>query len=448
MIVCKFGGTSVQNKDAIERVIGIIKSRLKERPVVVVSAFSKVTRQLCELADEAEAKHESNVEALIGQIRERHNTVASEMLSDNKDLLNHTSNKVGEICDELEAFVKGICQIGELSPRSNARIISTGELLSSTIISAAMNSRGVKSRWVDARKMIITNDDYLSARPDMEATQSNVLRIIGEEAKGVDIVLTQGFIASSASGATTVLGFEGSDYSAAIIAMSLNASKVEIWTDVDGIRTADPRVVHKTSRIDRISYEEAAEMAYLGARVLHPLTIEPARKKNIPIRVLNSGNTECEGSSVVRDDSIPDGPKSIAFRDDIYYIELSSRKLAGETSMLSGIFGILKSHKIEAFLVSTKESKVSITVEAGHPELEEAMEELSELMEMTVYRDKAQISIVGKNVLRRDKLIEDMASVTGKIYMVSIGAGLMNISFVIDRDRLAESVDGLHKKLF
>ena len=155
MIVCKFGGTSVQNKEAIERVIEIIRTRLKERPVVVVSAFSKVTRMLCEIADEAEAKQESGVESLIAQIRERHNSVASELLAGKPDILKETLHRVQGLCDSLEAFVKGVCMIGELSPRSQANIISTGELLSSTIVSAAMNAYGIKSRWVDARRMII-----------------------------------------------------------------------------------------------------------------------------------------------------------------------------------------------------------------------------------------------------------------------------------------------------
>jgi len=448
MIVCKFGGTSVQNKEAIERVIEIIRTRLKERPVVVVSAFSKVTRMLCEIADEAEAKQESGVESLIAQIRERHNSVASELLAGKPDILKETLHRIQGLCDSLEAFVKGVCMIGELSPRSQANIISTGELLSSTIVSAAMNAYGIKSRWVDARRMIITDDNYLSARPDLEATQTNVRRILSEESKGCDIILTQGFIASSSSGATTVLGFEGSDYSAAILGMSSDAAKVEIWTDVDGIRTADPRVVEKTSRIEEISYEEAAEMAYLGARVLHPLTIEPARRKNIPIKVLNSKNPDCEGSSVVKDDSISDGPKSIAFRDEIDYLVVSSERLDGVSAMLAVIFGIINSCNIVALLVSATESKVSLTLESGQSGIEEAIRQISERYSVIRYRDKAQVSVVGKNVIMCKRLIDDMKDIAGNIYMVTEGAGLMNISFVIDKDKIVETVNGLHNKLF
>jgi aspartate kinase len=230
--------------------------------------------------------------------------------------------------------------------------------------------------------------------------------------------------------------------------MSSDSAKVEIWTDVDGIRTADPRVVEKTSRIEEISYEEAAEMAYLGARVLHPLTIEPARRKNIPIKVLNSKNPDCEGSSVVKDDSISDGPKSIAFRDEIDYIVVSSERLDGVSAMLAVIFEIMNSCNVAVILVSATESKVSLTLESGQLGIEEAIRQISERYSVIRYRDKAQVSVVGKNVIMRKRLIDDMKDMAGNIYMVTEGAGLMNISFVIDKDKIAETVNGLHNKLF
>lgn len=448
MIICKFGGTSVQNKEAIDRVVSIIGGRLKDKPLVVVSAFSKVTRLLCEVAEEAEAKHWERAASLLAQMKERHENVASELLSDRPELLEEALSKVHSICEELEAFVSGVCQIGELSARSEARIISTGELLSSVIVSAAMNAKGIKSKWVDARRMIITDENYLAARPDIELSRSNVLRIITEEIKGADIILTQGFIASASSGATTVLGFEGSDYSAAIFGMSLGAERVEIWTDVDGIRTADPRIVEKTAGIDEISYEEASEMAYLGARVLHPLTIEPARNKNIPIRVLNSLNPSGKGSAVVKDESIPDGPKSIAFRDDVDFLTIEPFRLEGVSSIISKVFEVFRSKRLDTSLISVTDSSLSLTLCSSQPGLEEALNEISAFAEVCRYRDKAQISIVGKNVIAQKGLIEDVRSLAGKIYQVSSGPGLMNISFVIDRDKAVEAVKSLHEKLF
>lgn len=448
MIVMKFGGTSVQNEEAISKVISIVKTRLKDRPLVVVSAFAKVTRTLCELADEARGKRSDRVKDLVDSLVERHHNVANALLADNRQVLDETLCKVDEVCKYLLEFAQGVCRIGELSSRSEAQIISTGEVLSSIIVSAAMNVHGVKSNWVDARRLIVTNDNYLSAKPDLDTTTANVLRIIPEQMKGADIVLTQGFIASTSAGTTSVLGFEGSDYSAAIFGMALDAERVEIWTDVDGIRTADPRVVTETCRIDKVSYEEAAEMAYLGARVLHPLTIEPARKKNIPIQVLNTMNPENIGSLVLKGDNIGDGVKSVAFRNDIDFIEISSKGLDGVTSMIGKVFGILRECKIEASLVSASESKVSFTLEGGQPGFQTALDKLYAVSDVTLYRDKAQVSLVGRNVVLDKDLVKEILSLSYPVYMMSQGASLMNISFVIDKGNVVDCVNRLHGKIF
>ena len=351
MIIIKFGGTSVQNEEAIGRVISIVSGKLKEKPLVVVSALAKVTRLLCMLAEEAEAQHEDGVKDLLRQLRERHFNLARNLLAERPNLLENCLQDVERLISDLETFVGGVCMIGELSPRSEARIISTGELLSSTIIAYAFNANGITCHWIDARRMITTDDHYLYARPDLEVTEANIKRIVGLESRGADLILTQGFVASTNKGVTSVLGFEGSDYSAAIFGMALDAERVEIWTDVDGIRTADPRVISHTGKIDVVSYEEAAEMAAMGARVLHPLTIEPARKKNIPIKVLNSTNPECEGTMVVRSDQAPDGPKSIAFRDGILFVKVTSDKLEGVTSMLGKVFATLYPRRIPVTLL-------------------------------------------------------------------------------------------------
>lgn len=448
MIVCKFGGTSVQNKEAIERVISIIKIRLDKKPVVVVSAFAKVTRTLCEIADEAEAQNEERTKELLSQLRHRHAEVAGGLLSENPILYNDTMQKVEALCLSLETFVSGVCQIGELSPRSKAKIISMGELLSSTIVNAAMNAKGIRSRWIDARRLIITDENYLNAVPNLEQTRANIQRVVAEEFKGMDIILTQGFIASSESGATSVLGFEGSDYSAAIFGMSICADCIEIWTDVDGIRTADPRVVENTKGIDNISYEEAAEMAFLGARVLHPSTIEPARKRNIPIRVLNSLNPNGSGSSVVIDRSIPDGIKSIAFRNDIVFLTITPIQNQNISSFLSLIFNAINKYKLKTILVSVTESLVSLTVEQDMNEIEKVINELSGVARITIFRDKAQISLVGKNVALQKCFIDQVKKTAGDIYMVSTGANMMNISFVIDRNKVTDVANSLHKIIF
>ena len=197
MIIIKFGGTSVQDEAAIGRVISIVKGRLREKPLVVVSALARVTRLLCTLAEEAEAQREDNVKDLLKQLRERHFNLAKNLLAARPDLLEECLSKVEERIADLETFVGGVCLIGELSSRSEARIISTGELLSSTIISYAFNAADISCHWIDARRMITTDDNYLNARPDMEVTEANIKRIVGLEYKGADLVLTQGFVAAS-----------------------------------------------------------------------------------------------------------------------------------------------------------------------------------------------------------------------------------------------------------
>lgn len=448
MIVMKFGGTSVQDEEAIGRVISIVRSRLSEKPLVVVSALARVTRLLCAVADEAGQQNEEKVRELLAQLRERHFSLAANLLSGSPELLGECNRDIETLISGVANFVGGVCQIGELSPRSEARIISVGELLSSTIISYAFNANGITCHWIDARRMITTDDNYLSARPDLQVTEANVKRIVGMESRGTDLMITQGFVASTGKGATTVLGFEGSDYSAAIFGMALNAERVEIWTDVDGIRTADPRVIHDTRKIDVISYEEAAEMAAMGARVLHPLTIEPARKRNIPIRVLNSSNPTCEGSLVVRDDEAPDGPKSVAFRDGILFIRIASDKLEGVCSMLGKVSGALFARRIPVTMAKATESEVYLVIPEEWDGLEDALDEIAAWASVTVYRDKAFISVVGRNITSSEGLGDKVISVAGKVHLADVGANLMSESFVIDRERLQPTLEAVHGFIF
>ena len=450
MIIIKFGGTSVQNEEAIGRVISIVRGRLREKPLVVVSALAKVTRLLCDIAEEAEAQHEENVKESLKQLRERHFNLAKNLLASRPDLLEECLQKVEERISDLETFVGGVCLIGELSARSEARIISTGELLSSTIISYAFNANGISCHWIDARRMITTDDNYLSARPDMEVTEANIKRIVGLEYKGADLVLTQGFVAATDKGATSVLGFEGSDYSAAIFGMALGAERVEIWTDVDGIRSADPRVVKNTRKIDVISYEEAAEMAAMGARVLvlHPLTIEPARKRNIPIKVLNSTNQACDGTLVTRGDQAPDGPKSIAVKDEILFIKVTSPKLDGVTRMFGKVFAALYPRRIPVVLAKATESEVYLVVPEERDTLADALEEIGKWAEVTVYRDKALISVVGRNIVGFEGLGDKVISVSGKVHLANVSANMMSENFVIDSDRVSVTLESLHDYIF
>ena len=445
----KFGGTSVKDKNAIERVISIVRGRMADKPLVVVSALAKVTRVLCGIAEEAEAQHLKEVDELLDSLRDRHTSLAAELLSGNPEILNDCVSEVNAVLDSLTDFAHGVCQIGELSPRSYARLVSTGEVLSSKIVAAAMNVYGLSCRWLDARKMIVTDCSYMSAVPDLAATEANVKRFVPEAAKGVSVVLTQGFIASSVEGSPSVLGFEGSDYSAAIFGMALDADRIEIWTDVDGIQSADPRKIADTHRIDRVSYDEASEMAYLGARVLHPLTIEPARRRNISVHVLNSMSPDAPGS-VVTHECVAVGPKTVAVKDDIDYLEITSPKIVGVTAMFAGVFNAAETNAVKVVLAAASESKVGVTLESGQPGFEAFVQQLRKKFEVMVYKDKAEISVVGNAVVTAPGLVDKMtpAASGANVYMMSQSPSMLSVSIVVDRSAAVDIAGRIHKVIF
>ena len=449
MIVMKFGGTSVANYEAITRMISIVRGKLEERPVVVVSALSKVTDMLYRISDRAAARDREEADALLAELRERHLTLAGELLGTGGKLYEEACAKVNSICDALCSFVSAVCAVGELSPRSKAIIISNGEYLSSNIICCAMNAAGIRTHYMDARSMIITDDDYLKGEPDMKAIAANTPEIVLQAYQDADAVITQGFVSATGSGEPTVLGRGGSDYSASLIGMAIDASRIEIWTDVDGVRTADPRRVPDTRCLDRISFEEAAEMAHFGAKVLHPLTIEPAIRKNIPIYVLNSMNPSGEGTAILQSQFIEDGVKSVSCKENIYVINIFSTKMINTSGFLKKVFEIFSEHKVSVDLISTSEANISVTVDSSQ-KIDDVVSALSEFADVYVDTDKSQVSVIGKNIVSLKGLLEQTFAPLRecKIYMISQGASYVNISFVVDRAVLDDVVRQIHKYLF
>lgn len=449
MIVMKFGGTSVANFEAITRTVSIVKGKLSEKPVVVVSALSKVTDLLYRIADCAAGKNKAETEVLLEQLRTRHIGLARELLADHPDLCAEACAKVDEICNGLDTFAGAVCSLGELSDRSKAVIISTGEYLSSNIICRAMIANGIKTGYADSREMIITDSDFLKGEPDSGIISEKVPGVIAKAFEGNDAVIVQGFVSATATGEPTVLGRGGSDYSASLIGMAVDATRIEIWTDVDGVRTADPRTVANTKCIEKISFEEAAEMAHFGAKVLHPLTIEPAVKKNIPIYVLNSMNPEGTGTAILQSGFIEDGVKSVSFKENILVINIFSTKMINTSGFLTKVFEVFSEHKVSVDLISTSEANISVTVDATQ-KIDAVITELSEFAEVVVDSNKSQVSVIGKNIINlKDLLRKTFAPLKDcRIYMISQGASYVNISFVVDREVLADVVRQVHKYLF
>ena len=449
MIVMKFGGTSVANFEAITRTTFIIGGKLDQKPLVVVSALSKVTDLLYKISDAAASKEETETRDLLKQLRDRHTNLACELLQQSPALCEAALEKVNDICDSLDSLAMAVCAVGELSERNKAKIISNGELLSSTIICHAMNAKGIRTAFVDARKMMVTSGSYLKGEPITEEICARVPGIIAEAFNGMDAVITQGFIGSDLEGKQTVLGRGGSDYSASLIGLAIDAERIEIWTDVDGVRTADPRRVPNTKNLEKISFEEAAEMAHFGAKVLHPLTIEPAVKKNIPIYVLNSMNPSGKGTAILCNELIEDGVKSVSFKENIRVINIFSMKMINTSGFLRRVFEIFSENKVSVDLISTSEANISVTVDAAE-KIDKVVEQLSEFAEVFVDDDKSQVSVIGKNIVRLNGMLKKTFAPLKRcnVYMISQGASFVNISFVVDREELNEVVCDLHQHLF
>ena len=448
MIIMKFGGTSVANFEAITRTIFIIGGKLDQKPVVVVSALSKVTDLLYRISDAAASRNEAETKELLTQLRQRHVDLAAELLAQSM-MKDEAIAKVNALCDSLDSIAMAVCSLGELSDRNKAIIISNGEYLSSTIIAYAMNSKGIRTKWVDARGMMVTNNSYLKAEPDMAAIVERVPGAVSEAYEGMDAVITQGFVGVTKESEPTVLGRGGSDYSASLIGMAVDAERIEIWTDVDGVRTADPRSVKNTKYLEKISFEEAAEMAHFGAKVLHPLTIEPAVKKNIPIYVLNSMNPSGKGTAILRNELIEDGVKSVSFKENIKVINIFSTRMINTSGFLRRVFEIFSESKVSVDLISTSEANISVTVDASQ-NIDPVVAELSEFADVIVDDDKSQVSVIGKNIVRLNGMLKKTFTPLKKcnVYMISQGASFVNISFVVDREELAEVVQDLHDHLF
>lgn len=446
MIVIKFGGTSVGSPEAIARVAGIVRSRLDRHPVVVVSAFSGVTDMLYRICEGGDSLKD-NIKAL----RDRHFNVIREIFSNNLK----ASIAVQK---EIQAFIDFIAATSSapLSERGKASIISCGELMSSKVVCAALNAAGIKTAWADARTMIVAGGDPLKSEPDTDEINERVPEAVA--ATGLDsgmpdapqAVITQGFICASGSGKAAVLGRGGSDYSASLIGRALNADAVEIWTDVDGVRTADPRRVSTTRCLRRLSYEQAAEMAHFGAKVLHPLTLEPAMERNIPVYVLNTSHPDGENTVILPHDKVSDSIRSVSYKEKILVLTMSPVCPMDSNTFLKKVFDTLSDNKVGVDLISTSNSRISITVDDLRrerlPQIQAALESFAELK---IDDTRSQISAIGSSASELNAILaNDFAPLQDcRIYMVSPGASFVNISFVVARSALDMVLNETHKYL-
>jgi aspartate kinase len=451
VVVMKFGGTSVEDPAAIGRTAAIVAGRvaLGKQPVVVVSAMAKVTDQLLRAAASAAEGDRTGALAISSRLRARHRDTAAALVSQpaNSAAL---ITLIDEKFDSLDEILRGLAAILELTPRISDLVVSYGERISSRIVAAAFYELGINAAHVDARDIIITDSQFQKAAPLdtlIEQRAQDKLRPLTDAGK---VPVMGGFIASNEAGVTTTLGRGGSDFTGALVGGALTAEAIEIWTDVDGIMSADPRVCPDALRVKVISFEEAAELAYFGAKVLHPATILPAVKKNIPVLVLNSRNAACEGTRITSLAPHCKSPfKSIAVKKKLTIIDVVASRMLMTHGYMKAIFDIFDKHKCAVDMVSTSEVSVSLTVDSND-KLPALAADLGKLADVKYEGRKALVCMVGDDIRGRNGMAAQVFTAIRHINvrMISQGASEINMSFMIDEDDADEAVRSLHATFF
>lgn len=452
IVVMKFGGTSVEDAIAIKRTASIVAGRVKRglRPIVVVSAMSKVTDQLLACAAAAYAGRGDREVALeiSTRLRNRHLDTASQLASGER--LAEIQTIVRNEFDLLNGLLHGIAALGELTPRTSDLVVSFGERLSSIMVAAAFAELGLNGVHVDGRRCIITDTHHGKAAPIEAATEAALVELVLPLIDRNEIPVMGGFIASTLQGATTTLGRGGSDYTAALVGGGLHAGAIEIWTDVDGIMTTDPRICPDALRVKTISFEEAAELAYFGAKVLHPATILPAVQKNIPVWVLNSRNASSEGTKITAVPAPCLSPfKSIAAKKHLTIIDIVASRMLLAHGFLKAVFDVFDKHKCAIDMVSTSEVSISVTVDSNEA-LPAICEELRQIADVQYEGAKALICLVGEDIRGHAGIAAQVFTAVQHVNlrMISQGASEINMSFMIDEQDVEEAVRSLHNKFF
>jgi aspartate kinase len=450
IVVMKFGGTSVADAAAIERTAAIVAGRRSRglQPIVVVSAMAKVTDQLLAAAAAAGEDDRNTAIAIAVRLRERHLNTAAQLVQG--DLLEALVTRLHHEFDALEDLLRGIAAVGELTPRTSDLVVSFGERVSSRMVAARLARDGLNGAHIDARTCILTDSTYGRAVPRVAAIEvaltEHVLPLL---AAGRTPVLG-GFIGSNAEGITTTLGRGGSDYTAALVGGALNAGAIEIWTDVDGIMTADPRIVSEALRVKTISFEEAAELAYFGAKVLHPATILPAVQKSIPVLVLNSCNPTNEGTRITAVAARCTSPfKSIAAKRRLTIIDIVASRMLMAHGFLKAVFDVFDKYKCPIDMVSTSEVSISLTVDSNE-QLPAICDELSKIADVKYEGRKALVCLVGEDIRGHNGIAGRVFSAIShvNVRMISQGASEINMSFMIDEEDVEEAVRSLHTTFF
>ncbi|MDZ7372920.1 MAG: lysine-sensitive aspartokinase 3 [candidate division KSB1 bacterium] len=449
MRVLKFGGTSVGEAESIRSVLHIVRRQMETPLVLVFSAMGKTTDQLAAVGELAsQGKLEESL-GVISSLRGYHFEIIGQLLANGE-----AKRRVTSFCDQtfrrLEEMARGMSVLSDFSLAVQDRVLGLGEILSTKILAAYFQQEGLPVEWVDARELVVTDEQHTQAEPLFEETRTRCREILLPLLKAKRIPLTQGYIARSKSGAITTLGRGGSDYTASLIGAALEAEEIQIWTDVDGIMTADPWLIPQAKNIPVMTFNEAAELAFFGARVLHPKTLVPAVERGIPVRVRNTHKPEGEGTLILAE-APPNGQrvKSIAYKEGMTLVNLVSTRMFKAHGFLKQIFEIFDRYRVSADLVATSEVSVAVAIyDASRLPL--VVQELQQFGRITVKPRQAVVCVVGEKLKETPGIVgqifQDLSDV--KVSMVSQGGSEINLSFVIDEADLPTVISRLHRRFF
>ena len=446
MIVVKFGGTSVGDAAAIERAADIVAARLARRPVVVVSALSGVTNALLAIAEQATRGQLIGAIRGVEALRERHLEQADLLLRG--PVGGEVAAELSATFDELASLAEALSVLGHLTPRSLDAIGAVGEQLSSALVVPAFKARGIDAELVDARDVMITDEQFTAATPQperiAEECRDRLLPLLREGR----VPVMGGFIGSTVAGVTTTLGRGGSDYSASLVGAALQAEAIEIWTDVDGMLTADPRVVEGARLIERIRFDEASELAAFGAKVLHPNTIAPAVRLGIPVYVYNSRKPEGTGTLITFE--APRRPVSaIAGRGGTTLVTVGSPRMVFAHGMLNEVLRAFERHRTSVNVVATSEVSVSMTVDDPQ-RLDALIVDLRQVGDVAVARDRGILAIVGAGISDSTAaMARALSALDGlHLHMLSLSSTGINLTLVIDGAEVPSAMRKLHAAFF
>lgn len=445
-IVMKFGGTSLEDAVAIRRAAQIVRQRLGHKPVVVVSALSNVTDQLLEAGRLAAKGHLAAATELLASLQRRHEEVVLQTAGPGQS--EKLRAELAADFVELGKILRSVSSAGELTPRLQDHLLSFGEVMASRTVQAAFAHAGLDTAWVNALDCVVTDAAHTRATPLWEETDEKLQVALRPLLAQNKIPMLGGFIGMTLDGIPTTLGRGGSDFTASIVGAALQAGRIEIWTDVDGILTTDPKLCPEARRVPTMSFEEAADLAYFGARMLHPAAITPAMRKNIPVWVLNSRNPEGKGTEIVAHPPEECSIKAITAKKGVTVVDVQAvRWFAPE--LLREVFEVFERHQYGMDFLSASRGSLSLLVTSTDA-LPKIAEELKGLATVRWETAKALVCLVGEKVRRQPEIASQVFRALSEVdlRMFCQGASERNISFLVDEAQAEDSLRKLHRLFF